>query len=439
MEFSTDIKFSSDLIENKNTTITYSGYLYKINSSSLKIVYGFGDNWMYTQEKEMEKTDHGFVATIQMLNFEKFNFCFKNPNNEWDNNYNSNFTAPISKPKIEEAFILNEGVVEGILNNLFEHDISQISNKIVEKSNEPQLEVVTEPELINNQTSPTTEQDNSFEVYFEKNEAIDISETIVNITSENSLNEDLDKEFLDLYTNTEQNSTSSEKQELLEEILSTPENSNSDKFDVNSFVDEVLEPITNQETLKQTEDTISQNEITNNIEESDDIFEDDNFETVSETTEEDKFNSVENASSDDQIDSIINDLINNLFEKTKSMSSTQKAETIDSVAIDNTTISEKTSETENTTTSQIIEENEPEASLIEEVTSHEDEIEVKPALINMDISKVYKFGQETGLIVSPRTLGKFYSFKKKVKLAFYKFFTAIPKILSSNFDEENDQ
>ena len=44
MKFSTNITFSGDLIENQKATITYSGYLFERNSSSLKIVYGFGDN-----------------------------------------------------------------------------------------------------------------------------------------------------------------------------------------------------------------------------------------------------------------------------------------------------------------------------------------------------------------------------------------------------------
>ena len=97
MDFSTYVKFSNNLIENQETTITYSGYLFQNNSDSLKIVYGFGDNWMYTKEQEMKKTENGFVATIKMLNFSKFNFCFKNSNNQWDNNYNKNFTASISE------------------------------------------------------------------------------------------------------------------------------------------------------------------------------------------------------------------------------------------------------------------------------------------------------------------------------------------------------
>ena len=84
MDFSTYVKFSNNLIENQETTITYSGYLFQNNSDSLKIVYGFGDNWMYTKEQEMKKTENGFVATIKMLNFSKFNFCFKNSNNQWD-------------------------------------------------------------------------------------------------------------------------------------------------------------------------------------------------------------------------------------------------------------------------------------------------------------------------------------------------------------------
>ena len=67
MDFSADIKFSRNLIKNENATITYSGYLYKNNSDAVTMVYGFGDNWENTTEKQMEKTTKGFVTKINLL------------------------------------------------------------------------------------------------------------------------------------------------------------------------------------------------------------------------------------------------------------------------------------------------------------------------------------------------------------------------------------
>ena len=55
------------------------------------------------------------------------------------------------------------------------------------------------------------------------------------------------------------------------------------------------------------------------------------------------------------------------------------------------------------------------------------------------ILKENKHNEETALVVSPRALGKFYSFKKKMRIAVYKFFSVLPKILSGTYNEENNK
>lgn len=323
MEFSADIKFSSTPMENKELTITYSGYLFKNNSNSLTIVYGFGDNWMYTNEQKMEKTENGFVANIKMLNFSKFNFCFKNENNFWDNNYNSNFIAPIEEFHVEdENFVLNENVAEEIITNLVEYDVSETPEAIAESNIE----------------------DNSFEVYVEQNENIDISETIVNITSEDNLNENLNKAFLEFYEGAEEVNKINEDQN---------NNSSSQVFDINEFSD-LFEDF-----------------------EEESIFDD--YYKMSDNVENIKDNTVDN---------VVSDIIDDLYEESKN--------------------------------------NEPTES-------------IKPAHISLDAKKVYKYGEETALVVSPRSLGKFYSFKKRMKIAVYKFFSVIPKLLNGEFSEENNK
>lgn len=284
MDFSTYIKFSSNLTENQETAITYSGYLFKKNSSSLKIVYGFGDNWMYTKEQEMEKTENGFVTNIKMLNFSNFNFCFKNPNNEWDNNYGKNFTAPISKFKVEEAFVLNENVIDDILTNLVKYDVSEnkeaISNTTLEVENEVEkIEITEKTESSNEQPDVLVENfQNRIKVENYKNIYIDEPAKVVD-----------------------------------------------------SVVDDIV-------------DSLANNSVNNIIEE--------NIDTP--------------------VDTIVNDMIDDLYES-----------------------------------SQNIESN--------------------------DVPF-----EETGLIVSPRARGKFYSFKKRMKLAVYKFFNSIPKLLSGNLNEDNN-
>lgn len=322
MEFSADIKFSSKPMENKEVTITYSGYLFKNNSSSLTIVYGFGNNWMYTKEQKMEKTENGFVANVKMLNFSEFNFCFKNENNFWDNNYNSNFVTPISKFRVDdESFVLNENTIEEIITNLVEYDVSQVKAPVAENT--------------------------SFEVYFEQNENIDISDTVVSITSEESLNENLNKEFSKVYEGTEEVNKIVEDQE---------DNSKSQIFDINEF-----------------------SELFEDFEEDESFF--DNFYKVSGGS-----TNVENIitnSSDNTVDDVVSDIIDNLYEGSKNSEHTQ---------------------------------------------------DIKPAYI----LKADKSNEETALVVSPRALGKFYSFKKRMKLAVYKFFYSIPKLLNGSYSEENN-
>ena len=116
MNLSTDIKFINNLTSDA-CTLTYSGNLFKNNSESVSVVYGFNDEWKNTTEQEMKKTEKGFTAEIKLLDFENLNFCFKNSNNEWDNNNNFNYTTPISKI-LEENFIINEDLLDGLLDDI---------------------------------------------------------------------------------------------------------------------------------------------------------------------------------------------------------------------------------------------------------------------------------------------------------------------------------
>ena len=384
MDFSSYVKFINNLIENQETTITYSGYLFQNNSDSLKIVYGFGDNWMYTKEQEMKKTENGFVATIKMLNFSKFNFCFKNSNNQWDNNYNKNFTASISEFKINEEFVLNQNVIENILINLIEKDISEIGNP-----NTPIL-------LENFGYTYDLDKNVAFEVNYIKNEPINIENSIINVSTEKDLNETLDKEFTELYgTN-----TSSEKQTLLNDILHEPEKSESQDFNIENLINEIYE--------------LNNYGHDNNITDFSELFEE-----IDETEENDYFdsdynqvfenyNNFENSEIDTSVDNIVTELVDNLYENSKEISSTETASKIE----------------ENNVSM-------PDFHIIEEEVSEE------PLLIETlnDEYNTIDNNNETSLVVSARSLSKIYSFRKKFKLAMYKLFTAIPKILSSNFEE----
>ena len=105
MSYST-IKFGDNLTKNKTCTITYSGMLFQNNSEFVNIVYGFGNEWHHTKEQEMERTDDGFVVQVNMLDYDTFNFCFRDSDNNWDNNETANYVFDIEKS--EMALVIRE-------------------------------------------------------------------------------------------------------------------------------------------------------------------------------------------------------------------------------------------------------------------------------------------------------------------------------------------
>ena len=81
------------------------------------------------------------------------------------------------------------------------------------------------------------------------------------------------------------------------------------------------------------------------------------------------------------------------------------------------------------TTIEFIKETEEE-SLMENIEEASTEQEQTTALIEVP--------ETNSFVVSARTLGKFYMFKKKVKLAFTKLFVALPRFLSRGFNEDKN-
>lgn len=98
MELTKNIFFNTDkLIENTTVKISYTGELFQNNAEKVFIHYGFGLGWDSLNEIEMEKTELGFQAEVELVSFDTFNFCFKDGNNKWDNNNGKNYVFPIEK------------------------------------------------------------------------------------------------------------------------------------------------------------------------------------------------------------------------------------------------------------------------------------------------------------------------------------------------------
>lgn len=101
MELVKNIFFNTDkLVENTKVKISYAGILFQNNSDDVFIHYGFGLNWDNLGEIQMEKTELGFQAEIELTSSESFNFCFRNKNNAWDNNDGQNYVFPIEKVEL---------------------------------------------------------------------------------------------------------------------------------------------------------------------------------------------------------------------------------------------------------------------------------------------------------------------------------------------------
>lgn len=101
MELIKDIYFNTDkLVENTKVKVSYTGKFYQGNNEKVFIHYGYGENWNNVNEVEMKKTDLGYQTEINLLGSDTLNFCFKNQNNEWDNNCGKNYVFNIEKATV---------------------------------------------------------------------------------------------------------------------------------------------------------------------------------------------------------------------------------------------------------------------------------------------------------------------------------------------------
>ena len=98
MELTKNIFFNTDkLVENTKVKISYTGKLFQEASQEVTIHYGFGINWDNVNDVVMEKTDLGFQAEITLGEGDTFNFCFKDENENWDNNEGQNYVFNLEK------------------------------------------------------------------------------------------------------------------------------------------------------------------------------------------------------------------------------------------------------------------------------------------------------------------------------------------------------
>lgn len=114
MELTKNIFFNTDkLIENSKVKISYTGKFYQENCEKVIIHYGFGEQWNNVNDIEMTKTELGFQTEIDLLDGESFSLCFKNENDEWDNNEGKNYVFPLEKVTQELIVLEDEPMAIG--------------------------------------------------------------------------------------------------------------------------------------------------------------------------------------------------------------------------------------------------------------------------------------------------------------------------------------
>ena len=414
MDYSVSINFNGDLVANKYCEITYFGSLFKNNSDSVTIVYGFGNDWQNTDSKEMIKTDNGFVTKIKMLDYESFNFCFRNSNYEWDNNNSQNYTSPITKEEKNTEVENNATTVEP--QNVIDVDVNQ--NDVVEVKveteinlnndsvdNDSKIEGADENE--NNNTENIVAEDPSmasFDASVEKNEPMNIEETLVNSFEEANLNSDIETIFEDIYVTSDNAPTPSENVDNISDAIDQ-------KFNMNSLIDEILSPITSSS-----------------------VFEDEkNIEPVEEKVEAPTAvefnNTVQDIEDDSKIDNLIDGLITDLYNNVDGANSEniievqEENEDESEIVVEPAIIKKATKVPDFVVLEDDPEDTNTEASLLENI--EEPVANVNEAATNEEKSDT------TAIAVSNRTLSKFYMIRKKIKLAFMKIFRFLPKRSSS--------
>lgn len=194
MEFTNEIYFDNSLKSGKNAKITYVGALYKNGSKHVNLVFGFGGNWDYTSTIPMKKTENGFVAEIEIKDYDTFNFCFSNENNCWDNNNSFNYISPI---------LPQENILKEVVHETKEFDFGFDSLE----------EFMNEPILVNNDIEFGNDYSTSID---------DIIEDILGNTVQNSIAND--NESVDDILNSITKEASPEIESLFNELFFEEQN-----------------------------------------------------------------------------------------------------------------------------------------------------------------------------------------------------------------------
>lgn len=99
MNFTKDIYINKDkIVENSEIVILYKGFLFSNSlTKDVYLSYGYGNLWDNKKEIKMKPSTFGYLATVNIENGENLQFCFRDAENNWDNNSNFNYILPIEE------------------------------------------------------------------------------------------------------------------------------------------------------------------------------------------------------------------------------------------------------------------------------------------------------------------------------------------------------
>lgn len=101
MELVKNIFFNTDkLVRNSKVKISYTGKFFEENNSKVYLHYGYGKQWDNLSDIEMNKTELGYQAEIELIVSDSLNLCFRNENNVWDNNNGQNYSFQIEECEV---------------------------------------------------------------------------------------------------------------------------------------------------------------------------------------------------------------------------------------------------------------------------------------------------------------------------------------------------
>jgi hypothetical protein len=280
MEFTKDIYFDNNLTNGKTATITYAGELFRNGSEHVNLVSGFGENWDYTTTTPMTKTDNGFVANMQIKDYDTFNFCFSNENNVWDNNNYFNYVSPIL-PEVQEIVENNEKVnlelefdsLEEFMNSIptqnteskqeieFGADYSSSIDDIIEDilGNTVQNSIINSNESIDDildtiskESIPEIEAIFN-ELFFEEDNDEQVVPEQNIVTTDEKDNSELVELFNELFADIDKPVLSEEKVEENTNVLNVA------SFNLDGLVAELLEPVIASTIQSSEEDSLFNN------------------------------------------------------------------------------------------------------------------------------------------------------------------------------------